>query len=67
MVYSNVYFLSVLWCSQSGDRPKNSLAKFGYIHNLKVLKNSKFSIFLITCWNLSWNSRDLDFEHWFGA
>jgi hypothetical protein len=31
----------ILWCSQSGHYPENNLAKFGYILDMKVEKNSK--------------------------
>jgi hypothetical protein len=32
-----VFFLSILWCSQSGYDPHEGLAKFGYKLNMKVL------------------------------
>jgi hypothetical protein len=36
--YWLVFYLPILWCSQSGDHPENKLAKFGYIPEMKVLK-----------------------------
>ncbi len=29
----------ILWCSQSDDHPKNNLAKFGYLLDMKIEKN----------------------------
>jgi hypothetical protein len=48
------FFLRILWCSQSDDDSENSLAKFGYIIDMKVEKKKKKQnpfIFLATCWN----------------
>ncbi len=35
------FLLRILWCSQSDKHPKNNLAKFGYILNMKVGKKEK--------------------------
>jgi hypothetical protein len=29
-------FLRILWCNAHGNHPKNNLAKFGYIIDVKV-------------------------------
>jgi hypothetical protein len=47
-----VFFLRILWYSQSGDQPENNLAKIGSIPNMKVTKQDP-SIFLTTYRNLS--------------
>jgi hypothetical protein len=31
-----------LWCSQSGDHPENNAAKFGFLLDMKVVKNKIF-------------------------
>jgi hypothetical protein len=45
------FILRILWCSQSGNRPENNLAKFGYILHMKIKKQSP-SIFLATYWKI---------------
>jgi hypothetical protein len=42
------FLLRILWCSQSGDHPENSLAKFGYILDMKVKKENR--ILLSSSW-----------------
>ncbi len=44
-------FLSILWCSQSGDHPQEDLAKFDYRPDMKVFKNPLI-FWLGICWNL---------------
>jgi len=34
-----------LWCSQSGDHPKNNVANFGYILDMKVGKKKEGGCF----------------------
>jgi hypothetical protein len=41
-----VFMVSILWCSWSGDHPYDDLARFGYRLDIKVEKNSESSIFL---------------------
>jgi hypothetical protein len=40
------FLLNTLWCRQSGDLPKNNLAKFGYIINMNIKIKQNPSIFL---------------------
>jgi len=35
--------------SQSGDHPENSLAKFGYMLEMKVKKKEKRTIYMMFC------------------
>jgi hypothetical protein len=54
------FFLSILWCNQSGNHPENNLAKFGYILDMKVgKKKKKTEYFFILGWNLSSKFDDL--------
>ncbi len=46
---ATVFFGSILWCSQSGDHPKEDLAKFGYYVNMTVKK-----IILLYFWLPTW-------------
>jgi hypothetical protein len=45
--------------SQGDDIHKVNLAKFGYILDMKVEKNPNPSLFIATCWNLSYKSCNL--------
>jgi hypothetical protein len=48
------FLLRIFLCSQTDKHPKNNLAKFGYILNMKVgEKKNKIIQFLATYWNLS--------------
>jgi hypothetical protein len=42
-----------LACSQSGDHPENSLAKLGYMLDMKVKKKRKKFLFTPTGWRKS--------------
>jgi hypothetical protein len=43
LLSARVFFYPILWCSQTGDRPQEDLAKFGHIPHVKV---EKFKIYL---------------------
>jgi len=51
---SKLFFLSILWCNQSGDYPLEDLAKFCYKLNMefKILKKKTFYIFWLPTWTM---------------
>jgi len=49
-------FLSILWCSQSGDHPYEDLAKFFYKRNMKI---KRLKILLYFCYPTSTMYRNL--------
>ncbi len=41
------FFPSILWCSWSGNDPKDDLASFGYILDTKTRKKTKILLYLL--------------------
>jgi hypothetical protein len=50
--WSQGFFLSISWCSHSGDHPQEELAKFGYKTERKIGKLWESCYILATCCNL---------------
>ncbi len=41
LIFNHTWFLlRILWCSQSDNHPENNLAKFGYIIDMKIRKQT---------------------------
>jgi hypothetical protein len=41
------FFPSILWCSWSGNDPKDDLARFGYILDMKTRKQTKILLYIL--------------------
>jgi len=52
MIKKSRFVLKILWCGQSGNHPKNILAKFDYMLDMKIGKKYFFK-FLANYWNSS--------------
>ncbi len=48
------FLLRILWYSQSGNHPKNYLARFGYALDMKVFIYKKKSRFFLYSWLPTW-------------
>jgi hypothetical protein len=55
------FFKRILWCSQSGDRSQNNLAKFGYMLDVRVEKRKGIVLysleFIIKIWWFAKNKK----------